>query len=203
VDVSLAYAFGNDDYLLLDVWQAFSTGETTYREVSPTLTYVRSFGDLELSAHYSFTYGYGDSDIYSNELGVSAGWAIEVGDVTIVPSVNYLFNLGPDSDAGYGIAKAASSFLAFRVDANCPLPWSFVSLEPWVGFGINFGYTTRGEDATAFHGANNIETGLAVPFQITSDLTLSVYGAYSHALTDLTGTSSNTFWGGASLGLEF
>jgi hypothetical protein len=78
-----------------------------------------------------------------------------------------------------------------------------VAVEPWTAFGVNLDYNTRGEDAQPFVGPNNVEFGLAVPVKINRIITVSVYGAYSVALTDLNNTAPNTFWGGGSVTFSF
>ena len=204
--VNLGWNPGASDRISLDLWNCFSTQGTAYREFDATLAYSRSFGALELGCAYAFYYGYAPDNFYSHELSAVAAYEIELGGFTLIPSLGYFFNIGPDSAEGQGSAKAASSYLLLRVDGHLPVYHDIVALEPWGAFGVNFEYNTKAGldgEPVPFNGANNLEFGLSIPVKIFRELTLTGYAAYSHALTTLTETSPDTFWGGASLSFSF
>jgi len=191
------------DFLTVNAWQCFATQGTAYREFDLSLNYTRLIGNLALSAGYTFNYGVSDGNFFSHELNVSAASDFSMGSFTLTPSLTYFYTLGPDADDGSGFVQAGSSYLLLRVDGHLPLYRGIASLAPWTAFGVNFDYNTRGEDARPFVGANNIEFGLAVPVKINRIITVSAYGAYSAAFTDLNNTAPNTFWGGASVTFSF
>ncbi len=204
-DVTVTYALTERDYVTLDAWLCFATQGTAYRELDTTLEYTRLEGPFSLSAGYDFSYGYAEGSFYSHELRGVVAYDYEAGPVTLTPSVTGTLNLGPDSDDGNGFAKAGSGFVTFRLDGNVPLYRGVLALEPWAAFGLNLGYNTRGEgeNEEAFNGANNLECGVALPWRVTGHVTLAVYGAYSYACTNITGTEPSTFWGGASVTLAY
>lgn len=204
--LNLVWNPGENDRISLDLWNCFSTQGTAYREFDVTLAYARSFDGIELGCAYTFYCGYAPENIYSHELSVVAASELELGQFTLIPSLGYFLNIGPDSADGQGSNKAASSYLLLRVDGHVPVYHEIVSLEPWGAFGVNFQYNTMtGSDGepVPFTGANNVEFGLSIPVKISRAMTLSTYAAYSRAFTSLTETSPDTFWGGASLSLSF
>jgi len=89
---------------------------------------------------------------------------------------------------------------------HLPVYRESVALEPWGAFGVNFQYNTKTDangEPVPFNGANNLEWGLSIPIKISRALTVSGYVAYSRAFTSLSGTSPDTFWGGASISFAF
>ena len=205
-NVNLTWNITENDAVSVGVWQAFATQGSSYKETDVSIGYVRSVGDFEIGVGYEFDYGTQDGSFYSNELNASVSTDISVGPVTVTPSVNYNFNLGPDSDTGQGFNAAGSSFLNFRVDGSLPVYREIVALEAWGAFGVNFDYnTTPGSDGEddPFVGANNIEFGISIPIQVTEMITVSGYAAYSRALTELTGTADDTFWGGVAVTFSY
>ena len=204
--LNLAWSPGENDSFSIDVWNASSTQGEAYRESDFTLAYTRSFEDLTLSFAYAFYYGYAPENFFSHELGAVVAYEIGVGDLTLIPSLGYFFNIGPDSADDRGSAEAGSSFLLLRLDGHLPVFRDLVAIEPWGAFGVNFQYNTKnGSDGepVPFNGANNLECGISIPVKITGSLTISAYAAYSQAFAPLTGTAPGTFWGGGSLLFAF
>ena len=191
------------DFFTVNAWQCFATQGTAYREFDLSLNYTRLVGDLALSLGYTFNYGVSGGDFFSHELNACAAYEFALGEFSLTPSLTYFYTLGPDADDGSGFVQAGSSYLLLRFDGKLPLYRDVVALEPWTAFGVNFDYNTRGGDAQPFTGPNNVEFGLAVPVKITRTITVSAYGAYSVALTDLNNTAPNTFWGGGSVTFSF
>ncbi|MFZ4779682.1 MAG: hypothetical protein ACOYM3_30345 [Terrimicrobiaceae bacterium] len=188
------------------LWNCFATQGDPYRESDLTFTYTRSLGDFTLGCAYAFYYGYAPENFYSHELSAVAAYELELGPLTLIPSLGYFFNIGPDSAEGRGSAKAASSFLLLRLDGHLPVFGDIVAIEPWGALGVNFQYNTESGpegEPVPFDGANNLECGISLPINISSSLTFSGYVAYSHAFAPLTETASETFWGGVSLLLTF
>lgn len=204
--LDLTFGLTDVDFLTLNAWQCFATREAEYHELDASVVYTRLFGNFSLSLQYMFTHGYAGGNFFSNDLTAEVAYELGIGPVTLIPSVGYCFALGPDADDGSGFVKMASSYLLFRLDGKIPLYRDIVGLEPWGAFGINFEYNTKegvGGDPEAFVGPNNIECGLAVPVKLNRHLTVSVFGAYSRALVQLTGTQPDTFWGGGSVTFSY
>ena len=208
-DLSFTWNITPSDTLTIGSWAAFGTSNTSYKEVDIYATYTHTIGDLALSAGYIFYYVFPTgSDLYSHELNVKAAYTFHIGSATLTPSIGYYFNIGPDSiDSSNGVAKAASSYLALRLDGSVPLYKDIVSLAPYVAYGTNFQYNSRLTSSGTydfFNGANNLEFGLALPVKINSVITVSGYVAYSYAFANLYGTTNpSTAWGGAKVTFAF
>jgi hypothetical protein len=204
--VSLAWSPDEKDTFTLNLWNCFATQGEAYRESDFTLAYTRSIGNLTLGCSYAFYYGYSPENFYSHELNAVAEYEVKLGPLTVTPSLEYLFDIGPDSGDGQGSAKAGSSYFLLRLDGHLPVYRDLVAIEPWGAFGVNFQYNTRtasnGEEVP-FIGANNLEFGLSIPIKISRSVTVSGSVAYSHALTSLTETASDTFWCGTSISFSF
>jgi hypothetical protein len=159
---------------------------------------------------YIFYY-YLNSVLYQNELTASLNYTFNLpAGITLVPSLAYFFNVGPDFDdfrRGTGVVETASSFLVARLDAGIPIYKDIISLEPWFAFGVSFDFNARSADNESgfdfFTGANNIEVGIALPIKINDVISLSGYGAYSYQWEGLVGTEPSTFWGGAKVTFSF
>jgi len=206
-DLALTWNITPNDFLTVEGWMAFGTQNTSYKELDLLAVYTHTFGDLALSAGYTFYYVFPTgSNLYANELNVKAAYTFHVGSATITPSLAYYFNLGPDIASGNGLVNDATSYMLARVDASIPLYKDIVSLAPWTAFGLNFEYNPKvsGDNVNFFNGANNLEFGVAIPWKINSVMTLSAYGAYSYAFYNLWGTTDpSTFWGGAKINFAF
>ncbi len=204
--MNVAWNPGENDASSVELWNCIGLQDEAYRESDFTLSYARQFGDFTLSCAYAFYYGYALENFYSHELSAVAAYEVECGALTLIPSLGYFFNVGPDSADAQGSAKAASSFLLLRLDGHLPIFRDVVALEPWGAFGVNFQYNTEnGPDGepVPFDGANNLEWGLAVPVKLNASLTVSAYAAYSHAMAPLSETARETFWGGVSVLFSF
>jgi hypothetical protein len=174
------------------------------------VNYVHTFGDLSLGLGYTFYYTFpNDAQFFANELNASAAYNIDLGFMSLTPAVTYFFNLGPDSDTGFGSVPVASSYLDIRLSGNIPVVGEVLSVAPWAAFGLNFDYNSEPNSSsstglTPFSGANNLEFGVAVPWAINDIITLSGYVAYSVAFEELNGiTQPNTFWGGGKVTFAF
>ncbi len=206
VNLDVTWGLTDTDFLTMNVWQCFATQGASYRETDASIVYTRLLGDFELSLQYMFTYGYAEGNFFSNDLTAAVAYGWELGPITLIPSVSYCFALGPDADDGNGFVQAASSYLLFRMDGRMPIYRDILSLEPWGALGVNFEYNTRDGsegEPEPFVGANNIECGVAVPWRVSRHITVSAFGAYSRALTQLSNTSPDTFWGGASVSFSY
>jgi len=203
-DLNATWNITSNDMFNVGSWQAFGLVNTDYKENDVYATYTHLFGDFAASLGYTF-YNVFSFPLYANELSAKLAYTAKLGDVTITPSATYYFELGPDLN-NKGSQNAGTSFLAFRVDSSIPLYKDIVSLQPWVGFGLNFDYNQKqtSEGLVLFNGANNLETGLAVPVKINSVVSVSGYVAYSYAFYNLFGTTEpSTFWGGGKVTFSF
>ena len=152
---------------------AFGLSRTNYKELNAFANYVHAFGDLSVGVGYTFYY-YLASVLYQNELNASVAYTFKLpAGITLVPSVTYYFNVGPEFDdfeRGTVAVETASSYLMARVDSTIPIYKDIVSLAPWFAFGTSFDYNPRDADNESgfefFTGANNIEVGIGLPIKI-------------------------------------
>jgi hypothetical protein len=205
-DANFTWNISDNDTLTVGGWQAFGLSKASYREFDAYLNYLHSFGDLSVGLGYTFYYVYppGGQD-FANELNAKVAYALDLGFMSLTPSVTYFFNLGPDNDTGLdnGVVNTASSYLDIRVNGSIPVIKDVLSVDPWAAFGLNFGYNLDG-DLQQFDGANNLEFGVALPWKVNDIITLSGYVAYSYAFEDLYGiTQPSTFWGGGKVTFAF
>jgi hypothetical protein len=208
--VTVSFMPTENDTITLGGWMAFGIGKTKYKEFDATVNYVHTFGDLAVGMGYIFYY-YLNTVLYQNELNWSVAYTFNLpAGITLVPSVTYFLNLGPDFDdfeRGTGAVETASSFLIARLDAGIPIYKDIISLAPWFSFGASFDFNARTADNASgfdfFTGANNIEVGIGLPIKINDVITLYGYGAYSYQWEGLLGTEPSTFWGGAKVTFSF
>jgi hypothetical protein len=199
-----------NDTITLGSWTAFGIGNSKYKEEDATVNYVHTFGDLAVGLGYTFYY-YLNTVLYQNELNASLAYTFKLpAGITLVPSLTYYFNVGPDFDdfrRGTGAVETASSYLLARLDAGIPIYKDIISLAPWFAFGASFDYNAQVADNASgfrfFTGGNNIEIGIGLPIKINDVITVYGYGAYSYQWEDLLGTKPSTFWGGAKVTLSF
>jgi len=201
-DLSVTFNLTENDFLTIGTWVGFGIGDTNYKELNVYTAYTHTFGNLAVSLGYSYYQILSaTNNIYSHELTAGVAYAFEIGSVTIIPGLNYFFNVGPDLDQG-GFVPQTGSFLEARVDAEIPVYSDVVALTPWVSFGTNFRYNVD-SDGSPFNGGNNAELGIALPIALSENITVAPYGAYSYQWNDLVGTKENTFWGGGSVTFAF
>ena len=185
--VNVSFMPTENDTITLGGWMAFGLGNTNYKEFDATVNYVHTFGDLAVGMGYTFYY-YLNSVLYQNELNWSLAYTFNLpAGITLVPSMIYYLNLGPDFDnfdRGTGAVETASSYLVARLDAGIPIYKDIISLAPWFAFGTSFDYnakTANNESGFVFYtGANNIEVGIGLPIKINDVITVYGYGAYSY-----------------------
>lgn len=208
-DASFTWNITDSDALTLGAWMAFGLDSSStysgYRELDSYVKYTKTIGNLAVGLGYTNYYVFPDrpGNLYANELNASVAYDVDLGFMSLTPSVAYYFNLGPDSETGYGAFSTASSFLNLRLDGSVAVISDVVSIDPWAALGLNFGYNLDGS-GEEFDGLNNLEFGVAVPWQVNEVICLSAYVAYSYAFENLWGTTQpNTFWGGAKLTFAF
>ncbi len=182
------------------IWYGVGTG-VDYQELNVFANYTHSFGALDATFGWIYYYYPTLDHISQNELFWALAYNAEICGVAITPSATYYLNVGPDVNNG-GWTEPAASYLLFRVDASIPVYQEIVSLDPWVGYGLNFDFNSR-KDGSFFNGGNNFELGLSLPIQITSWFSVSGYVAYSYQWQDLVNTDANTWWAGASASFSF
>ncbi len=208
--VNVSFMPTENDTITLGSWMAFGIGRTKYKEYNATVNYVHTFGDLAVGMGYTFYY-YLNTVLYQNELNWTVAYTFKLpAGITLVPSVIYYFNLGPDFEdfeRGTGAVETTSSFLMARLDAGIPIYKDIISLAPWFGFGTSFDFNARTADNASgfefFTGGNHIEVGIGLPIKINDMITLYGYGAYSYQWEGLIGTEPSTFWGGAKVTFSF
>lgn len=200
--LSLTWSPTANDSFTIGTWTAFGVNASDYKEFDATLSYTRTLGDLSLSAGYSL-YAVLSDGTTSNELNISAAYDLHLGPVKITPMIDYIYTLGPEPGQG-GYVPADAGYLEFRIDGEIPLHRDILRATPWIAAGFNFGYNASGDDIPQyFNGADHLELGLSLPFSVTRSITVSPYGAYSHAWRTLYGTSRDTFWGGVAVTFSF
>lgn len=205
-NLSTTFKLTPDDLFQANVWNALGMGHMLFQETDLCLMYTHNFGNLFVTLGYMMM-AMNSMEMYCNELHGKIGYNLSLGPVTVVPSVTYFFNLGPNaSTSRYGMAPSASSFLSLRTDFSIPLYKDVIKLTPWVAYAQNFRFNARTEsDGTTvfFNGPNNFELGVALPIKIRPGVILSGYGAYSYGFDHLVGTEPSTFWGGAKITFAF
>jgi hypothetical protein len=204
-DANFTWNISENDTLTVGGWQAFGLSKSNYREFDAYLNYVHSFGDLAVGLGYTFYYAYpqGAQD-FANELNAKVAYALDLGFMSLTPSVTYFFNLGPDYGPGdeVGLVDTGSSYLLIRVDGSVPIIKDTLSIDPYAAFGLNFGYNY--DQNGSFDGANNLEFGVSLPWQVNDIITISGYVAYSYAFENIWGTTQpSTFWGGGKVTFAF
>jgi hypothetical protein len=193
-----------NDSVELGTWGAFGLSESDYKEIDGTAVYTRTLGD------FSFSFGYAlyavlnqTNGLYAHELSGIVSYSKQVGPVTLTPSVEYDFNLGP-APGNRGYVEQCSSYLQIRLDAEMAVIPDRVSVASWTAMGVNFRYNTTGnEEPAPFTGADHVEAGLALPIQLTPAINLTPYVSASYQWQDLIGTRPLTFWGGAAVTFSF
>jgi hypothetical protein len=208
--VNVSFMPTENDTITLGSWMAFGLSRTNYKEFNAIVNYVHTFGDLAVGFGYIFYY-YLATELYQNELNASLAYTFNLpAGITLVPSLTYYFNVGPEFDdfeRSTGAVETASSFLLARLDATIPIYKEIIALAPWFGFGASFDFNAQvAENERGFNfftGANNIEVGIGLPIKINDNITVYGYGAYSYQWNDLIGTEPSTFWGGAKVTLSF
>lgn len=208
--VNVSFMPTENDTITLGSWMAFGLTNSRYKEYNATVNYVHTFGDLAVGMGYTFYY-FLNTVLYQNELNWTVAYTFNLpAGITLVPSVVYYFNLGPDFEnfeRGTGAVETASSYLIARLDAGIPIYKDIISLAPWFGFGTSFDFNARNADNASgfefFTGAQHIEVGIGLPIKINEVITLYGYGAYSYQWQDLIGTEPSTFWGGAKVVFSF
>jgi hypothetical protein len=209
-------------------WNGINPQER-YGEVNVSVGYSHSFGALTLSTGWIYYYfpntaGANDangvpmsSSTSQNEIYFGAAYDIEVGSITITPNATYYYNLGPEWGQPGGFAYGGSSYLNLGVSSEIPIAYDgAVALAPYTQFGYNFGFNQRYSGGTypRFIAGNSWQTGVALPIQFTSWLSVSPYIAYSYQWQNLPTyvtsgwnnnleTAVNTFWGGISANVSF
>ena len=208
--VNVSFMPTENDTITFGSWMAFGLSRTNYKEFNAIVNYVHTFGDLAVGFGYIFYY-YLATELYQNELNASLAYTFNLpAGITLVPSLTYYFNVGPEFDdfeSGTGAVETASSFLLARLDATIPIYKEIIALAPWFGFGASFDFNAQvAENERGFNfftGANNIEVGIGLPIKINDNITVYGYGAYSYQWNELIGTEPSTFWGGAKVTLSF
>ena len=209
-DLNATWNISKNDFLTVGSWMAFGLGHTNYKELDIYANYTHTFGDLSVSLGYTFYY-YLASNLYQNELNAKVAYTFHLpAGITLVPSLTYFFNVGPDFDnfkRWTGAVETCSSYLYARLDASIPVYKDIVSITPWFGFGTSFDFNAQTNDTATgynfFTGANNIELGIGIPVKLNSVITVYGYGAYSYQWYGLVGTEPSTFYGGAKVTFSF
>ena len=204
--LSVTFNLTDNDFLTIADWVAFGLTDSAYKENDVIVNYTHTFGNLSVRLGYTFyaLLNANQTGLYSHELSAGVAYKLELGPVTVTPGLNYYFNVGPNFGNG-GYVEQCASYLEARIDASVPLYKDVVSLAPYVSFGTSFRYnfTTHDEPASPFTGANNIQTGVALPIAVSKNISVSPYVAYSYQWYGLVGTTPSTFWGGGSVTFSF
>lgn len=205
LDANFTWNITENDSINIGAWAAFGLDNTNYEELDLYVSYTRTFGNLSLTAGY-INYIVFDGPFYQNDLFATAAYDFDLGFMTLTPSIGYYFNVGPGVE-NEGVSPVGGSYMTLRLDGDIPVYKEIVSLAPWVGFNFNFRYNAKeidgGADTRYFNGANNFELGLSLPIQVTENITVSGYVAYSYQWQNLVSTQPSTVWSGASISFGF
>jgi hypothetical protein len=201
-------------------WNTYNS-QTRYGELDVFAEFTQQFGALAATVGWIYYFypnspdAFGNIQSHQNEIYFGLAYDIEVGSVTITPNTTYFYNVGPEWGTTGGLANGGSSYWILGLDMSIPVAYDgAVSLEPYTQLGVNFGFNTRYSDGAynRFNGGNNWQTGVALPIQFTSWLSISPYLAYSYQWQDLPTfadpgnplqTAVNTWWCGISANVSF
>jgi hypothetical protein len=191
-----------EDSFTLASWSAVGLSQTDYKEIDASLTYTRTLGAFTLSAGYAlYAVLSSPGGLYCHELLASASYAAVLGPVTLTPSLNYSYTIGPaPGDGGY--VGANTGYLEARLDADWSIYRDVIHAAPWLSTGFNFGYNTS-DTYSPFTGADHFELGLSLPIALAKNLSLEPFLAYSHSWRPLADTRRDTAWAGVSCILSF
>ena len=98
--LDLTWGLTENDFVSVNLWQCLATQGPSYHELNANLVYTRIIDRLELDLQYSFQYAYSEGNYSAHELSASAGYELEIGAVSVRPSLTYYFNIGPDAVDG-------------------------------------------------------------------------------------------------------
>ena len=214
--VSFTYNLTDNDSITLTPWMGYGLSATnSYKEFDLAANYAHTIDALTLGLGYTFydVWLSGSEDYFNNELNASIAYNLDLGFMTLTPSVTYFLNVGPDNgddiNENHSVSQSGGSFLAIRLDGGVKIT-DRISLAPYTAFNFNFSQNTE-DNGDLYNGANNLEYGLAVPFKINDTITVSGYIAQSLAFNEndngLNGTDVNTrqfsTWGGAKVTFSF
>jgi hypothetical protein len=222
--VSFTYNLTDNDSITLTPWMGYGLSATTaYKEFDLAVNYAHTIDALTLGLGYTFydvwSAGGRGEDYFNNELNASIAYNLDLGFMTLTPSVTYFVNVGPDNgadaDENHSSSQSGGSFLAIRLDGGVKIT-DRISLAPYTAFNFNFSQNTEddenGNGGDLYNGANNLEYGLAVPFKINDTITVSGYIAQSLAFNEndngangANGVNTRQFstWGGAKVTFSF
>ena len=214
--VSFTYNLTDNDSITLTPWMGYGLSATnSYKEFDLAVNYAHTIDALTLGLGYTFydVWLSGSEDYFNNELNASIAYNLDLGFMTLTPSVTYFLNVGPDNgddiNENHSMSQSGGSFLAIRLDGGVKIT-DRISLAPYTAFNVNFSQNTE-DNGDLYNGANNLEYGLAVPFKINDTITVSGYIAQSLAFNEndngLNGPDVNTrqfsTWGGAKVTFSF
>jgi hypothetical protein len=216
-----------NDTLTVPLWYATAVAKNAnasqYRELDVPVNYLHTFDNgFNLGAGYTL-YNYfnlpggnrpGGTGI-QNEINVTAGYSKKFGDITLLSSLTYFYELGTANQYTYGSVNPGSSFLTPSLGATIPLTFikkdGSVTFNPNTQYNFSFAYNTGSglsESGSPYvTGANNWQFQLPVTWQITKIWSVTGYWAYSYqglGLTSLTQqTAQSLGWAGCSVGASF
>ena len=136
-----------NDAITVPLWFATAVksnkNASAYRELDVPVNYLHTFDNgLALGAGYTM-YNYinlpggnrpGGTGI-QNEVNVTGGYTKKVGDVTLIGSLTYYYELGTANQYTYGSINPGSSFLTPSLGASIPL--NFIKKDGSVTFNPN------------------------------------------------------------------
>jgi hypothetical protein len=214
-----------NDTLTVPLWYATAVAKNAnasqYRELDVPVNYLHTFDNgFSLGAGYTL-YNYfnlpgaqrpGGTGI-QNEINVTGGYSKKFGDITLLSSLTYFYELGTANKYTYGSINPGSSFLTPSLGATIPLNFikkdGSVTFNPNTQYNFSFVYNTGSNNGYTDYvsGANNWQFQLPVTWQITKIWSVTGYWAYSYqglGLTSLTQqTAQSLGWAGASIGASF
>ena len=207
-----------NDTLTVPLWYATAVAKnknaSQYRELDVPVNYLHTFDNgFNLGAGYTL-YNYinlpggnrpGGTGI-QNEVNVTGGYTKKVGDVTLISSLTYFYELGTANQYTYGSVNPGSSFLTPSLGASIPLNFikkdGSITFNPNTQYNISFVYNAN-QQGDYLSGGNNWQFQLPVTWQITKVVSVTGYWAYSYQGLNLYNTPSQCGWAGASVGLSF
>jgi hypothetical protein len=215
-----------NDTLTVPLWYATAVAKnknaSQYRELDVPVNYLHTFDNgFNLGAGYTL-YNYfnlpngtlpsgkssqrpGGTGI-QNEINVTGGYSKKFGDITLISSLTYFYELGTANQYTYGSINPGSSFLTPSLGASIPLTFikkdGSITFNPNTQYNISFVYNVTNANQYV-SGGNDWQFQLPVTWQVTKTWSVTGYWAYEYQGLNLYNTANSFGWAGASVGASF
>jgi len=209
-----------NDTLTVPLWYGTAVAKnkyaSQYRELDVPVNYLHTFDNgFNLGAGYTLYNYFNAQNLFpntkggtaiQNEINVTGGYSKKFGDITLLSSLTYFYELGTPVQYSYGSINPGSSYLSPSLGASIPLNFikkdGSITFNPNTQYNISFVYnlTNAGEYVS---GGNNWQFQLPVTWQVTKTWSVTGYWAYEYQGLNLAATANSFGWAGCSVGASF